>query len=266
MKVFILFACVAYAFTASVNQHSLIKRQADSNSPVLSKDANMFGSNFPSQNNAGFNDNAPLHPAVGNTPAHPFGPNFPFGKPAQQNVPYGSHYNNHYNDFYNHLDTHFPDVNSKCVKPYNLEADLAILSDNAEGFPIDAINLEKSQRLDLSIYLPPAITEPTSDVFDVDYSYSCPTIRKRLRSFERYGGRCWVLADLQEVDYGYCANNYCNSHHHSNAFQSRNMCIETYDTMYVWVYCDSYNIATLRIREEAVRVPKYCSCKNVQCV
>ncbi|XP_071088768.1 uncharacterized protein [Haliotis cracherodii] len=265
MKVLIILACVTYTLAASVKQHSLSKRQAEYTPPLLSNVADIFGKNFRFQNSVGLNNQDPLLPSVGNTPFNPFGPNFPFGNPAQQNVPYSSGYTNHNNDFYNHLDTHFPNANSKCVKAYNIEDDLGVLSDSTEGYPIDAINIERSQRQDLPIYLPPVLAETTSGVFDVDYSYSCPTIKKRLRSFDRYGGRCWVLSDLQEVDYGYCAYNYCNSHHHGNAFQSRNMCIESYDIVYVWAYCDNYEIAAVRIREEAIRVPKYCSCKNVRC-
>ncbi|XP_067660544.1 uncharacterized protein [Haliotis asinina] len=239
MKIFILAIGISSCFGAAFNKHAISKRQADTHDP-----GQQTGIQLPS---------LPLN----------FPSNFPFHNPvtAIQNPinPFNSQ-----GGMYDHFDRHFLPADHKCVKPYDISVELSPLSDSAEGYPIDSINLERSQRLDLAVYLPPVLTETTDGIYAVDHSFSCPTIRKRLRSFARYEGRCWILSDVQEIDFGYCANPYCSNHY--NFFYARNMCVEHFDTIYVWAYCDNYQIPNLRIRQEAVRVPKFCSCKNMRCL
>ncbi|XP_071087017.1 uncharacterized protein [Haliotis cracherodii] len=236
MKIIIIALGISSCLGAALNNHAIAKRQADHL-------RQQFGVQIP---NLPFNlpPNFPFHNPSFQTPINPFNPQ---------------------GGIYDQLDRHFLPANHKCVKPYNLSVELGPLSDSAEGYPFDAINLERSQRPDLAFYLPPALTEVTDGVYGVDNSFSCPTTRKRMRSFARYGGRCWVLSDLQEIDYGYCSNNYC-SNHYDSSFYARNMCMEQFETLYVWVYCDNFQVPNLRIRQEAIRVPKFCSCKNMKCI
>ncbi|XP_041379817.1 uncharacterized protein LOC121392806 [Gigantopelta aegis] len=107
----------------------------------------------------------------------------------------------------------------------------------------------------------------------------CPSYQYTLRQFYSYSGRCWVInPDYQKIKYTRChdSNNrnckFCTensaprhyAHNHYAQKQRVSKCVESYETVYVWAYCEKLAQYS-RIRRITLHLPYRCNCKIYEC-
>ncbi|XP_067661577.1 collagen alpha-2(I) chain-like [Haliotis asinina] len=157
-----------------------------------------------------------------------------------------------------------------CPRQIDFSANLS-LSDNPSGYPTNNITAELTARQDLATcflmttILPGAPEEPFDPVVAFSIN-TCPSFARRLWSFSRYGGRCWVIQNVQEnVTFSQCLTEKCHNCEEEQYDGNRqNACIRNYNFISVWAFCENLPVQN-QITRERIIVPTHCSCRNIPC-
>ncbi|XP_048240728.1 uncharacterized protein LOC125374052 isoform X1 [Haliotis rufescens] len=97
----------------------------------------------------------------------------------------------------------------------------------------------------------------------------CQSRKYALRRFWLHGGNCYVInPDYQKVTYARCSRHHdcsnCTRPAYNVNHNTVNKCVETFETLDVWAFCDNLSKYD-RIQRVGISLPKYCSCQTFTC-
>ncbi|ESP02378.1 hypothetical protein LOTGIDRAFT_172133 [Lottia gigantea] len=168
------------------------------------------------------------------------------------------------------LNTGYSTFGAQCPMQTDILDNLR-LSDDPEGYPVDAIAAELALRPQFAAFLVDQAvlpgTDPTipEDPRFLTANMTCPFIRKQLWSFFKNSSSiCWVLQNFQaQILYADCLFKTCQFCSNPFGFNTENQCLKQYETVSAYVFCPS--IGFPRIISERFIIPRYCTCKVVNC-
>ncbi|XP_067660542.1 uncharacterized protein [Haliotis asinina] len=149
--------------------------------------------------------------------------------------------------------------------------DVATFSGDPTGYPIDEITAALLSNpvllncLNPQVVLPTAPSVPPDPVLE-NSNATCQFLETKLWRFTRYGGRCWIMQNFQEVvTFVTCLSKRCVNCDEFWPFSSyENRCLLGYKYVSVWAYCEALPV-NQRIVRERIITPYTCGCRSVLC-
>ncbi|KAK6172677.1 hypothetical protein SNE40_016288 [Patella caerulea] len=218
----------------------------------------------------------PQNPQSGDIPAQvpqiPGGPESPTGSPAAEDdtrSELGLGLSSGFNTLNTGIGTGYSTFGQSCPMQTDI-LDSARLSDDPTGYPVDEIAAELALRPQFAAFLVDQAvlpgTDPTipEDPRFLTANMTCPFVRKQLWSFFKNNGICWVLQNFQEqILYADCIVKQCQFCQNPFGFNTQNQCLKQYELTSAYVFCPSIQFP--RIINERIILPRYCTCKVVNC-
>ncbi|XP_071087758.1 uncharacterized protein [Haliotis cracherodii] len=198
-------------------------------------------------------------------------PNIPYSATNTYSSNGVTNYANPSQFFNNNFNTDIFGFNQRICPKQAEYPDVATFSGNPTGYPVNEITAALLNNpvllgcLTPEVVLPTAPTIPTDPVL-ANANATCEFLETKLWRFARYGGRCWILQNFQEVvTFVTCLSKQCANCDEFWPFSNyENRCLRGYKYVSVWAYCEALPI-NQRIVRERIITPHTCSCQTVKC-